>query len=196
MIKLEHVSTPYPDFSIVFPNVVFPKNKVTFVTGRNGVGKTSLLKAIAKLIPYEGVIEYIGFATYHFQEPILFNRSVFDNIIYPLKIRKLAVSDYQDNLYAYAKILGIDQLLQRSAKELSSGEKMKVSMLRSILFSPTILLLDEPTTHLDLESIEQLTELIRVLKKDMTLIIVSHNKAFINSLQDFNYHLGGSHVYR
>ncbi len=196
MIKLENVKTSYPNFSIVYPNVTFAKHKITFVTGKNGVGKTSLLKAIAGLIPYEGSIDYQGFATYHFQEPILFNRSVYENIIYPIKIRKLPIENYQANLMDYAKVLGIHELLSRPAKALSSGEKMKVSMLRSILFLPDILLLDEPTTHLDLESIEQLVALIKQLKSKITFIIVSHNKAFIESLQDATYALGGHHVYR
>lgn len=196
MIKLDNLVTPYPNFSIVYPNATFPKHKITFVTGRNGVGKTSLLKAIAGLIPYQGTIAYEGFATYHFQEPILFNRTVYENIIYPIKIRDLPVQDYLEPLKKYAEILGIHDLLSRPAKALSSGEKMKVSMLRSLLFLPDIVLLDEPTTHLDLESIEQLITLIKDLKTKMTFVIVSHNKAFIEALQDYTYTLGGNHVYR
>ncbi|MFP4078867.1 MAG: ABC transporter ATP-binding protein [Bacillota bacterium] len=196
MIRLENVETHFEKFSLRFPDVTFPKHKVSFVIGRNGTGKSTLLKAIAKLVPHEGTIDYEGFATYHFQEPILFNRSVYENIVYPIRIRKLPVDDYQDALHEYSRTLGIEELLDRPSKELSSGEKMKVSMLRSILFSPDILLLDEPTTHLDLPSIEQLTELIRKLKPSMTIVIVSHNQAFIDALQDQTYTLGGNHVYR
>lgn len=196
MIRLTGVKTPFEAFTLHFPDVAFPENKVSFVIGRNGTGKSTLLKAIANLVPYEGAIDYTGFATYHFQEPILFNRSVYENIVYPIRIRKLRIEDYHETLMEYATTLGIEDLLDRPSKALSSGEKMKVSMLRSILFSPDILLLDEPTTHLDLPSIEQLTQLIRKLKDTMTIIIVSHNQAFIDSLQDKTYALGGNHVYR
>ncbi len=196
MIKLQDVKVEYPNFSIGFKETTLPLNKVTFVTGRNGVGKTTLLKAIAKLLPYEGTIEYEGFATYHFQEPILFHRSVKDNILYPIKIRKKNIEDYQEQLLQYASILHIDHLLDRSAKLLSSGEKMKASLLRSILFQPEIILLDEPTNNLDLESIDQLIELIKTLKQDMTFVIVSHNRAFIDALSENIYHLGGTYVHR
>lgn len=195
MIKLSNVQTQFPNFSIRYPDVEFPKNKVTFITGKNGTGKTTLLKSIAKLVPYKGSIEYQGVATCHMQEPILFNRSVYENIIYPLKIRNLDISIYEEHLLEYAKILEINTLLKRSSKTLSAGEKMKVSILRSIIFNPDVLLLDEPTTHLDLSSIQQLTVLIKTLKQTMTIIIVSHNQAFINELQDTIYQLGGNHVY-
>jgi len=186
----------YPEFTLSFEDDAFPKNKVTFVTGRNGVGKTSFLKAIGKLLPYRGNIRYEGFATYHFQEPILFNRTVRENALYPIKIRKLDCADFEDKLKRYASILHIDHLLDRQAKELSSGEKMKASLLRSILFAPEIVLLDEPTTHLDLESIDQLTMLIKTLKPTTTFVIVSHNRAFIEALSDHVYHIGGKYVHR
>ncbi|MFW5838710.1 MAG: ATP-binding cassette domain-containing protein [Bacillota bacterium] len=195
MIKLNNVITQFPNFSISYPDIIFPKNKITFIIGKNGTGKTTLLKSIAKLVPYRGSIEYKGVATCHMQEPILFNRSVYDNIIYPLKIRHLNISDYEEPLLEYAKTLEIDTLLTRASKSLSAGEKMKVSILRSIIFKPDILLLDEPTTHLDLTSIQQLTVLIKKLKQTMTIVIVSHNQAFIDELQDEIYQLGGNHVY-
>ena len=195
MIKIENLSVLFPNFSLEFNDVLFKTGHITFVTGKNGVGKSTFLKSIGKLIPYEGTITYKGFATYHSQEPLLFNRSVIDNIIYPLKIRKRAIKHYQEAINQYAEILDIDHLLNRPAKELSSGETMKVSLIRSIIFHPEIVLLDEPTTHLDLESIEQLKVLLKKLKSSITFIIVSHNKAFIDDLQDAIYHLGGNHVF-
>ena len=196
MVKIDNLIVQYPNHNIAYPNTEFKTNKVTFITGRNGVGKTSLLKAIGHLLPYQGKIESSGFVTYHFQEPVLFNRSVKDNILYPVKIRKLDMNSYHDTMMQYAKILHIDHLLDLPAKMLSSGEGMKVSLLRSIVFKPEVIMLDEPTTHLDLESIDQLVHLIQTLKQTMTFIIVSHNKAFIDALCDHVYHLGGSHVHR
>jgi len=73
---------------------------------------------------------------------------------------------------------------------------MKVSIIRSIIFNPDVVLLDEPTTHLDLESIEELIVLLENLKHKMSLIVVSHNKSFMDDLKDEEYNLGGNHVYR
>ena len=65
--------------------------KITFITGKNGYGKTTLLKAIGGLLPYEGDLEVQGSVTYLAQQPVVFNRSVFDNIRFQLNVRKLEI---------------------------------------------------------------------------------------------------------
>ena len=191
MIEINKLVVKYKTITFNFEDYHFQKNQVSVISGRNGAGKTTLLKAIASLIEYEGTVKINGEITYNSQEPIIFNRSVFENIVYPLRIRKLDVSRYQEKLMEYAKLLSIDHLLNKNALKLSSGEKMKVSIIRSIIFNPKIVLLDEPTTHLDLESINELIKLIKELKDKITFIIVSHNKAFIEELIDQEYYLGG-----
>ena len=123
-------------------------------------------------------------------------RAIFENIIYPLRIRKLDISDYMKSIDEYAKALEIDHLLEKNALKLSSGEKRKVSIIRSVIFNPDIVLLDEPTTHLDLDSIHELIKLIQQLKQDITFIIVSHNETFIQALQDVTYKVGEQNVLR
>ena len=71
---------------------------------------------------------------------------------------------------------------------------MKVTILRSIIFNPDYVLLDEPTTHLDVESIDALTDLIHKLKNKITFIIVSHNQTFMENLKDDEIKLGDSNV--
>ena len=191
MIEVNNLVVKYKTVTFNFEDYHFKKNKVSVISGRNGAGKTTLLKAIASLIEYQGDIKVNGEITYNSQEAIIFNRSVFENIIYPLKIRKLDVALYQEMIMKYSKALSIEHLLSKNALKLSSGEKMKVSIIRSIIFNPEIVLLDEPTTHLDLESITELSNLVRELKKKITFIIVSHNKTFIEELTDEEYYLGG-----
>ena len=191
MIEINNLVVKYKTITFKFEDYHFKKNKISVISGRNGAGKTTLLKAIASLIEYEGKIKVNGVITYNSQEAVIFNRSVFENIIYPLKIRKLDISLYQEKIMEYAKVLSIDHLLNKNALKLSSGEKMKVSIIRSIIFNPEIVLLDEPTTHLDLESITELSNLIKKLKNQITFIIVSHNKTFIEELIDEEYYLGG-----
>jgi len=192
MIEIKNVVVKYKTLTFNFEDYNFKKNKVSVISGRNGAGKTTLLKSIASLIEYEGDIQVNGEVTYNSQEAVIFNRSTYENIIYPLKIRKLDISLYQEKINKYCKVLSIGHLLDKNALKLSSGEKMKISIIRSIIFNPEIVLLDEPTTHLDLESINELSILIKELKNEVTFIIVSHNKTFIEELIDEEYHLGGN----
>ena len=191
MIEIKGLSVKYQSLELKYDNYSFEKHRISVVSGRNGTGKTTLLKAIASLIEYSGDVNVKGVITYNSQEAVLFDRSAYENIIYPLKIRKLDVSLYQETINDYCEVLDIKHLLDKNALKLSSGEKMKISIVRSLIFNPDIVLLDEPTTHLDLESINELSLLLRKLRKNITFIIVSHNKTFIDELKDEEYCLGG-----
>jgi len=182
------------DLEFIFEDFRFERNKITVITGRNGAGKTTLLRVFASFLDYEGSLKLNAEVTYNSQEPVIFNRTAYDNICYPLKVRKLDISLYHDKIMEYSKLLDIEHLLENNALKLSSGEKMKVSIIRSIIFDPDIVLLDEPTTHLDLESITELTNLIIKLKNKITFIIVSHNKAFVEDLVEVEYKVGGKNV--
>ncbi len=194
MIKIKDLVVDLKTVKFKFDDASFERGKITVVSGKNGTGKTTLLKTIAGLIKYEGSLEINGEVTYNSQEAIIFNRTVHENIIYPLIIRKKDVSQYEENIKDYTKVLEIDHLLNKNALKLSSGEKMKVSIVRSIIFSPDIVLLDEPTTHLDIDSIRELVILINKLKRDITFIIVSHNETFIKELEEARYEVGEYNV--
>lgn len=187
MIKIKNLKVKLKNLEFEFKDYVFKKGKITFVSGRNGAGKTTLLRTFAAFNAYEGTLEIDGVVTYASQEAVIFDRSVYENIVYPLRVRKLDLALYQNTIDEYCILLDIKDLLQNNALKLSSGEKMKVSIVRSIIFNPDIVLLDEPTTHLDLESISELTMLLKRLKNKMTFIIVSHNKTFIEDLLDEEY---------
>jgi tungstate transport system ATP-binding protein len=194
MIKVTNLKVTYPELTIKFDDVEIKENAITFVRGQNGSGKTTLLKSLSGLITYEGSIEGNLNITYNSPKPVLFNRTVLENIVYPLKIRKLDIDSYMDTVNDYSKKLCLTSLLEKHAHKLSDGEQKKTSILRSIIFGPKILLLDEPTASLDVESIVELTLLLKELKKSMTIIIVSHDRAFIEELHDDVIELGGNYV--
>lgn len=194
MIEIKDLKVKLKNIEFNFDDFKFEKNKITVISGRNGAGKTTLLRVFASFLEYEGSLKINAEVTYNSQEPVIFNRTVYSNIAYPLKVRKLDISLYHDKIIEYAKLLDIEHLLENNALKLSSGEKMKVSIIRSIIFNPDIVLLDEPTTHLDLESITELTNLIKKLKNKITFIIVSHNKTFVDDLKDVEYKVGGKNV--
>ena len=194
MIEIKDLKVKMKSLEFIFEDFNFEKGKVTVISGRNGAGKTTLLRVFASLLDYEGSLIINANVTYNSQEPVIFNRTAYANIAYPLKVRKLDITKYHDKIIQYSKLLDIEHLLQKDALKLSSGEKMKVSIIRSIIFDPDIVLLDEPTTHLDLESISELTHLIKKLKDKITFIIVTHNKTFMEDLVDVEYKVGGKNV--
>ncbi|MFK5884200.1 MAG: ATP-binding cassette domain-containing protein, partial [Candidatus Izemoplasma sp.] len=131
MIEIKDLVINLKDAVIKYPNFTFENKKVYFVKGKNGTGKSILLKAIADLVEIEqGIIRSDSIVTYVAQEPYMFDKTVYGNIVYPLKIRKLDISLYEEDIMKYAKALEIEDLLKKNAKNLSSGEKMKVSIIR------------------------------------------------------------------
>ena len=196
MIKFKEIKVSLKDIELTFNDGHFKKNNITFISGKNGHGKTTLLRALASLLPFEGDAEINGEITYNSQEPVIFHRTVRENILYPLKVRKLEIEPYEDKIKEYVSKLEITHLLNVNATKLSSGEKMKVSIIRSIIFNPDIVLLDEPTTHLDIDSIHALEALITSLKDKITFVIVSHNEAFMKALIDDEYKVGEDNVSR
>jgi molybdopterin molybdotransferase len=139
MIEIKDLKVKMKSLEFIFEDFKFEKGKVTIISGRNGAGKTTLLRVFASFLDYEGSLKINSNVTYNSQEPVIFNRTAYCNIAYPLKVRKLDISKYHDKIVEYSKLLDIEHLLDTNALKLSSGEKMKVSIIRS---TKTILLSD------------------------------------------------------
>ena len=169
---------------------------ITGITGPNGSGKTTLLNIIAGLDPdFEGEVFYNGRMldkkigedmTLVFQKPYLFKRSVFDNIAYPLILRKKNTEIIKKSVAEIAKLLQIEDLLDKKGHQLSGGETQKVALARAIVFKPNILLLDEATSSLDPESVQTIEEaIIRYNNQTKaTVIVITHDIEQSNRLCD------------
>lgn len=163
------------------------KGKITGIIGPNGSGKSTLLQIIAGLDEeYEGEIIYDYKVTNQkpynsmslvSQKPYLFRRKVYTNIEYPLKIRNENKLEIKKRVDKIIERLEINDLREKKAHLLSGGESQKVSLARALVFEPELLLLDEPTSNIDPESIKILErEIIRFNKeKRATVLIVTHN---------------------
>ena len=182
-------------------NLPVYKNAVTALIGPSGCGKTTLLRCFNRmhdLYPkhrYEGEIllrnenilgdevdvihlrSRIGMV---FQKPTPFPMSIFDNIAYGLKLQgvgkmadlseKVEKALHDAHLWAEVK-----DKLRTSAYELSGGQQQRLVIARALAVNPDVLLFDEPTSALDPLSTAKIEELMEILKKEVTIIIVTHN---------------------
>lgn len=168
-------------------NISFKEGLITGITGTNGSGKTTLLNIIAGLDPdFEGQVIYDGKTlnkknmedmTLVFQKPYLFRRSVYDNIAYPMILRKEKSENIKKKIDDISKILQIEDLLDKKGHQLSGGETQKVALARAIVFKPNVLLLDEATSSLDPESLQTIENAIRRYNSETgaTVIIITHD---------------------
>lgn len=160
------------------------------IVGPSGSGKSTILRLMANLIsPTEGELyfkdkNFLEFSpydlrktiTYCFQTPILFGDTIMDNFKFPFTVRHKPVDknriEYLCNLFR----IPID-MLDKPIDNLSGGEKQRIALIRSILFKPDVLLLDEVTSALDHENTLIVEEVIEKLNKEgITILWVTHNK--------------------
>ena len=190
----EGVKKAYGDH-VVFHDVTLTINrgeKVAFV-GKNGEGKSTLVKCIMDEIPYEGklVIGHnvqIGYFAQNQAQLLDGNLTVFDTIDSVAKgdIR-LKIRD--DILGAF--MFG-GEASDKKVKVLSGGERSRLAMIKLLLEPVNFLILDEPTNHLDMRSKDVLKEAIREF--DGTVIVVSHDREFLDGLVTKVYEFGGGVV--
>lgn len=177
-------------------SLTLEKEKITSIIGANGVGKSTLLNIIAGLDrEYTGEIKYDNKLlnkdlkrdiSLIFQTPYLFRRSVYENIEYPLKIRNIGKKKRKQLVLDIINRLEIEDLKDKLAHKLSGGESQKVALARSLIFKPRLLLLDEPTSNIDSESIKIMEREILKFHRETqaSIIIVTHNKEQSNRLSD------------
>ena len=171
-------------------NVEFEKGICNSIVGDNGSGKTTLLRILAGLEKkFDGKIKRHGTCTYLGSTPYMIRGTVYTNLEYPLTLKQQYKKDRSDLIEEFIEKLGLKGLENREAITLSSGEKQKVALGRSLIVEPNILLLDEPTANIDKDSIETIENvLINYTKnKDRTLLLVSHNFEQVKRLSDQIY---------
>lgn len=157
------------------------------IIGSNGAGKSTLIKIIAGLIDASaGFVEYNNEKlstkvqqnmTLVFQKPYLLRTTVFNNIAYPLTIRKVKRDEIINRVKQVMKSMDIEYLQDQKAWTLSGGEAQKVALARAIVSRPSLLLLDEPTANIDPSSVLIMENAIRDFYKEnnATIIIITHN---------------------
>lgn len=182
-------------------NLAFGQHQATALIGPSGCGKSTFLRCLNRmndLIPtarVEGSIELDGDTIYApsvdvvelrrrvgmvFQKPNPFPKSIFENVAYGLRVNGVNDREYiaekvETSLRQAALWAEVKDRLNQSALGLSGGQQQRMCIARALAVEPEVLLMDEPASALDPIATQKIEELIHILKKRYTIIIVTHS---------------------
>ena len=181
-------------------NLKVHEGEILALLGPNGSGKTTILKILAFVeYPTTGEVKFQGEkinfkntekarlnSTLAFQKTTLFGTSVFNNIAYGLKIRKVPKEKIEKEVKNALKRVKLEGFEKRPARKLSGGEQQRVAIARALVLKTKLLLLDEPTANLDPKNAGILEEVIDNInrKEKITIVIATHNMFQAKTLPD------------
>ena len=202
MIETQNIDFYYGDFhALKNISITIDANTVTAFIGPSGCGKSTFLRLFNRmndLIPgtrLTGECRIDGRNIYGkgmdvddlrkkvgmvFQKPNPFPKSIFENVAYGLRVNGIRDKAFirrrvEESLVHAALWDEVKDKLKKSAFELSGGQQQRLCIARALAISPSILLMDEPASALDPISTSKIEELIHILKRDYTIVIVTHN---------------------
>ncbi|WP_070971478.1 energy-coupling factor ABC transporter ATP-binding protein [Vibrio sonorensis] len=180
------------------PNLSIGPNDAIYLSGDNGVGKTTLLKILAGLIkPSTGKVNASHDSwlqtlwarrgrtdvVYLHQSPYLFDGSVYDNVVYGIKYDSNDSKLQRNSVITALRMVGLETLADEHISVLSGGERQRVAMARAWVIKPSILLMDEPSASLDIESIKRIVVMAKdLLDRGASIVITSHQKNELTNL--------------
>ncbi|ALV22096.1 ABC transporter ATP-binding protein [Carnobacterium antarcticum] len=191
IIKLTQLSFKANDNLILNDiNLSIEEGEFVTITGPSGSGKSTLLKIMASMISQTaGSIDYQGKrleeydpiayrkeVSYCFQTAVLFGKTVQENLSFPYEIRQETFNS--EKAAAYLMKVGLNKTyLTKNINDLSGGEKQRIALVRNLLITPKVLLLDEVTSALDAENQFIVRHLIREMNQTegITVLWVTHN---------------------
>lgn len=208
-IRLENLSKKFKNLIAVNNlNIDIKDGELVCLLGPSGCGKSTTLSMIAGLEnPTDGKIyfddkdmtrieaEYrdIGMV---FQDYALYpHLTVFQNIEFPLKIKKLNKLDRKKEITRVVKLMQIEELLNKKPSKLSGGQQQRVGIARAMAVNPKLMLFDEPTSALDPELVGEVLGVIKSLaEKHRTMLIVTHEMKFAREAADRIIFMDGGNI--
>ncbi len=207
-MSVEEVTKIYDDIKAldsVSLNVT--NGKLVSLVGVNGSGKSTLLKIMAGLEnPSKGNVMFNNqilrmqdlrqISTMVFQRNVMFDKNVFDNVAYGLKIRGFDKEEVESKVVETLMSVGLNGFQNRRAKKLSGGEQQRVALARAFVIEPKILLLDEPTVNLDPANAIIIENAIRNVRKinGCIVILATHNLYQAKRLSDKIIHINSGKI--
>jgi tungstate transport system ATP-binding protein len=172
-------------------NLEIREGEILALLGPNGSGKSTILKILAFIeSPTSGEVNFLGEkvnfkntektrlqSTLVFQKTTLFSTSVYNNIVYGLKIRKVPKPERDIEVKRALKLVRLEGFEKRNSRKLSGGEQQRVAIARALVLNTKLLLLDEPTANLDPKNAGILEEVIDAVNREnkVTIVIATHN---------------------
>ncbi len=221
MHKLEtkEINLHYGDFhALKGISMVAIENTVTALIGPSGCGKSTYLRLFNQMndlidsVDISGQVLVDGEDIYSrrvqvdelrkkvgmvFQKPNPFPKSIFENVAYGLRVNgvkdKQVIEERVNSSLTQAALWDeVKDKLKKSAFELSGGQQQRLCIARALAVQPSVLLMDEPASALDPLSTSKIEELIHSLKKDYTIVIVTHNMQQAGRVSDYTafFYLG------
>ncbi|MDD1653832.1 MAG: ABC transporter ATP-binding protein [Methanomicrobiales archaeon] len=193
MINAERLSKRYGEKEILREiSLSIRDGEIFGLIGPSGSGKSTLLRILDLIeMPTGGSLSILGEdalsrdARFHLrrrmgmlsQKPVIFARSVYDNIAIGMKYRKAGQAEIHDRVTRALRDIGLPDYGERPARTLSGGEAQRVALARAMVTDPEILFLDEPTANLDPHSVEKIEEIIMRLNRDAgtTVVVSTHD---------------------
>ena len=181
------------------------QGEVVSLLGPSGSGKTTLLRAVAGLeAPHHGSIQIEGRPVFDgtagqelpaearnlglvFQSYALWpHKTVFDNVAYGLKLRKVAAAETRERVNTALTNLGLGALGQRLPHQLSGGQQQRVAIARALVYNPPVILMDEPLSNLDAKLREEARAWLRelILKMQLSALVVTHDQNEAMAMSD------------
>ena len=218
-LQAKGVKVFYDDFmAIKGIDMNIKENKVTAFIGPSGCGKSTFLRLFNRMNDYvdgfrmEGEISINDEDIYKktvnveqlrkqvgmvFQKPNPFPKSIYENVAYGLKIqgikdKKILTESVEESLKKATLWDEVKDDLSKSALALSGGQQQRLCIARALAVEPSVILMDEPTSALDPISTTKIEELVHELKKNYTIVIVTHNMQQASRVSDYTafFYLG------
>ena len=188
-MKITKLEKQMGDFHLNIAEMNLEPGLIHGLVGANGCGKTTLSKLILGILsPDSGTIDYEGLTardiTMTSQKPYLLHDTVYQNLIYPLKIRGIRPDGAEVD--RWLSRCGLLEKKMQYARSLSSGEQQKLSFIRALIFEPKLVIVDETLSNLDPDSTELFEELMLEQQKErpITWITISHQLVHIKKICD------------
>ena len=189
-MKIIDLKKKVGEFTLQIEDLPLKEGAVHGFVGGNGCGKTTLAKIIMGILPADsGRIDLGNLSplemTMTSQRPYLLHRSVYENIIFPLKIRKWEIEE--GRVDEMLEACGLLEKKNQYARSLSSGERQKVSLVRALIFKPKLIIIDETFSNMDMESVKLFEKMIleNQRKDPKTIIMISHQLVHIYKMCDY-----------
>ena len=199
MLRAEGISKDWKEFHLREVTFEVKEGEHFIILGPSGAGKTVLLEIIAGVIEPDAGRVYLGGRdvtdlppekrglAYVPQNYALFpNMSVYDNIAFGLKVRKVPKPEIERKVREISEVLRIEHLLNRKPRTLSGGEQQRVALARALVVEPPLILLDEPFANLDVQTRAKLLTEMKRWKRELgfTALHVTHSFEEAISLGD------------